>query len=216
MLFWLILLIRSSGQNSQAGVANDLKRYELIRNYVEHENSLINDRLTWLLLSQGLIFSAFGGLFIPISNLSVKIAEPCQSNDLWLKKSEFLAEIIDKISLFQEVLGLLGLFISFASLLGIWGAARSIKQIEKEYEKDDFFTTLLNSNYLPLITGGGSKLARWQGNISPQIIPIVLTFTWVIVLFVLSPSLFSHIEGWSIFIGKSLVKFLIDTYKCQS
>lgn len=45
----------------QVGISLD-KRFELIREQIKHEDELINQRLNWLLLSQGLLFAAFTAL----------------------------------------------------------------------------------------------------------------------------------------------------------
>ena len=106
--------------------------YQFVRDYVVHEDSLINFRLNWLLVIQGLLFTAYG--------LSIK-------KDLSIDN-----ENIDK---FQQVISLLGIATCIFIFLSIFTAVIAIKNLEAFWRlqkpKD-----VTNKDYekLPFITGG--------------------------------------------------------------
>jgi len=60
----------------------------------ENENTLVNQRLTWLLISQGLLFGAYG-------TIGTKSIDACK------EKSEFLIKIVNSISTAGAVLSLI-------------------------------------------------------------------------------------------------------------
>ena len=55
-------------------------KYEIYRDYIKHEDSLINNQLTWLLVVQRLIFSAYSGLTTTMVNVYAGCDESCLTN----------------------------------------------------------------------------------------------------------------------------------------
>jgi hypothetical protein len=155
---------------------DNLERYQAVRAYITHEDSLINNRLTWLLVSQGLIFGAFSGLFVPISNLVFKLEEKCDSNAL-------ISTLIN-LQFFQFILGILGLSIVCVCYVSINAALLSIDEIKNK------FNHLAAATKLPELTGGGSEGAVRMGAISSSGIPIVLGCVWIVVIMKLLASFF--------------------------
>jgi hypothetical protein len=46
-----------------------LKYYSEMRKYIEHENDLVNFRMTWFLTANGFLFTAFGVMFVKVIDL---------------------------------------------------------------------------------------------------------------------------------------------------
>ena len=186
----------------------NLERYKIIREYIAHEDSLINNRLTWLLVAQGLIFSAFSGLFIPMSNLASHLDTNCNPDYEILiinleKNCNSVHVTINNLTTLQCVLGWLGLLISFISYWGIDAAIQAIIAIEEDY--DD----VSEEAELPKLTGGGGP--SFFGLITPRGIPIVLGFAWFIVILTQNFFLINkQVFNYQILVG-TIVGFIIGT-----
>ncbi len=151
--------------------SNKLKRYEVIRDYIKHEDTLINNRLTWLLVSQGFIFSAFSGLFKPMADIAFKMGDPS------FEKNK-VALIFDDLEKLQYVLIGLGLLICIISYLAIEGAIQSIDKVKDDHNH------LSQDICLPELTGGGNPIAKRFGIVSSRGIPIILFLAWIIVILI--------------------------------
>lgn len=159
-------------------------RYEAIRNYITHEDTLINNRLTWFLVSQGLIFSAFSALFKPKADLLSKLCEYHSSNSQ-------IAIMLSELERLQFILSLLGLFVCIICYLGIEAAVCSINEIKQNFEH------ISQKVDLPALTGGGNQFAQKFGIVSPRGIPIILFCAWLSLILKLTLS-FAHYQEFVI------------------
>jgi hypothetical protein len=150
---------------------NNLSRYNALRDYITHEDSLINNRLTWLLASQGLLFSAFSALFKPMADLALS-GEKCHM-------SNHAIEMFSDLKMLQYILSVLGLSISVICYIGIDAATKTIGQIVDDFEAEIVQDEKLK---LPALTAGGSQEARKFGAFSSRAIPISLLLAWLVVI----------------------------------
>ena len=91
------------------GNTSDSEFYKIIRDYITHEDSLINNRLTWLLAIQGLLFTAYG---------------------LSIREATRTADLVSLISLLK----ILGILTSFLGFTGILAAVLAIEKVAKKWE----------------------------------------------------------------------------------
>ncbi len=66
-------------KNSPDDRASLVQDWQRVRSAIEHENDLINQRLTWLLVSQGFIFGAFG---VALNKLTEAVHDLALRNDI--------------------------------------------------------------------------------------------------------------------------------------
>jgi hypothetical protein len=94
---------------------NSQKRryYEYLSHQIGREDSLVNNRLTWLLTTQGLLFAAF--------------ALVLEKDGAQLLKNELI-----------KVLPLVGIVLSILCLLGVVGAIVTIRGLQKRWRKLDY------------------------------------------------------------------------------
>jgi hypothetical protein len=96
----------------------DISAWKLARANIEHENNLVNQRLTWLLASQTVLFSAFGLLFLA----SAKTGELINSAQV-------------PVDILLTALGLFALYFCFAISIALEQAFEAIDSIADWYEK---------------------------------------------------------------------------------
>lgn len=101
--------------------------YEACQNFIVHQNTLVNERLTWLLVAQGLLFTAFG---IVID----------KDGD-------------DMIRRLRHVLPIFGFLSSLFIGLGISGALRAVIQANNVW-LGEVTAQGLDSSKLPPLIGG--------------------------------------------------------------
>ena len=101
--------------------------YEACQNFVIHQNTLVNERLTWLLVAQGLLFTAFG---IVID-----------------KDGDYM------IHRLRRVLPIFGFLSSLLIGLGIAGALRAVTQANNVWLREVTAQGLKSSDLPPLIGG---------------------------------------------------------------
>ena len=111
--------------------------YKFVRDYVVHEDSLINFRLNWLLVIQGLLFTAYG----------LTIRE--------LLKNEKTSENIQNIHEFRKVISFVGITTCILIFLSILSAVLAIKNLEAFWEmRNKNQKNIENITGLPFVTGG--------------------------------------------------------------
>jgi hypothetical protein len=59
---------------------NDIPIYELFRDYVKHQDSLINNRLSWLLTIHGFLYATYGFTIQKKLEVAQHIADVTQEN----------------------------------------------------------------------------------------------------------------------------------------
>ena len=84
--------------------------YEFLSHQIEREDGLVNNRLTWMVATQGLLFTA--------------IALVARSN----------TTIPNLIETLTKWLPVTGMFLSFACFLGVLGATIAIYDLKKEWK----------------------------------------------------------------------------------
>lgn len=166
-------------ENSTAVLASSKlpthEHYRIFRSYIEHEDNLINNRVTWNLAVQGFLFATYG---FSLQNLAEVEANP-----------NFAAQIKLSHSVMQlKILVLAIPLVGFALSLGVFFAVRAA-QIALKKLREDCKTEVLDkaheaSCYLPLPGGAGKPWAIRLGFVPPFAIPLVFALAWAI-LFVL-------------------------------
>ncbi|AFY37151.1 hypothetical protein Lepto7376_0753 [[Leptolyngbya] sp. PCC 7376] len=155
------------------------KFYELTREQIKHEDQLLNNRTTWLLVLQGFLFSAY----------SISIS----AEAIALNHNSF-QELEERLNLVRKCIAISGITSSIVIAIGILAASRSIYALVKSWDKN--FDQQQKSQYPQII---GKELLGIRGGLIPVLVlPVfVFPFTWAF----LSPFLLIRIiTGISIII----------------
>lgn len=166
------ILIPSSPQSEF-----DLTYYEQLRKYVQHEDYLINFRLTWSLTIHGFLLAAYGFTF--------------QKLDVVINGEHAMRLYAIALFIFQALLAFLGCLVALGSHLGVHAALRAIGLIDVIARAGRLkLSRLKPSNpdivwkpdivFLPRIIGGGASHPHKAATIFFNLITIPFIFAWLI------------------------------------
>ena len=109
---------------TQSDCERSLDIYRLCRAKIEHEDELVNQRLTWLITLQGLLFTAYGfSISAEAASLGSKGIEIGASEAARHSYDAFMKNLFS----LRHGLSYLGIAIAFAALTGILAACRAIR-----------------------------------------------------------------------------------------
>jgi hypothetical protein len=138
---------------------NTFKLYEIFRGYLEHEDNLINSRLTWSLTVHGFLFASYGILLGKIADEFSGLAST--------GTHPLLAEhIIAALFALQALVAILGVVIGFSSWRAIIASHNAIQHLVTIAHSHGRLLEILGrtetflpgSTLLPRIIGGGAKI----------------------------------------------------------
>ena len=138
--------------------------YSIYRDYVKHEDELINRRLSWNLTLQGFLFAAYGVSF------QVLAGPP---NDAGLKQHMHYLPCV-----FSAV----GLAVAILVLMSIMAAQDSIDGLRTAWHEPSRHIDEALREALPGLTGAGQSFANRWGKVPQVGIPIVIILAWLMLL----------------------------------
>lgn len=133
--------------------------YEMIRKQIEHEDTLVNQRLIWLMLSQAFLFTAFSTIL----------------RDIIL--NNWPNSIYVNIPLIIAIVGFLLSLFSFSGILAAFQSLRHLRETWYETLPDKKETGKINAGF-PQITWVGNK--RFRATNTAYGTPIIIMIMWVI------------------------------------
>ena len=147
--------------------------YAIYRKYIEHEDSLVNHRTTWLITVQSFLLATFGFSY----QKRFEVAERLLARGKALKD---LGPISVEYGIFLVALALVGLITSMAAFLSIHAAVRALRSLRNNWHR--ISRERNSTGYLPGITGGGDSGADRRGISLSMWAPIFFCVLWLIVL----------------------------------
>ena len=140
------------------------EQYKLFREYVEHEDTLIDNRLSWSINIQGFLFLTYG--------YSVhKLAE--------LHKESMDAKL-GPLYILIVVLPIMGAVIGAFSVAGVRAAANAIGRLKIRW--DGIVAEHPEKLFLQELTGGGDEKAHGMGLRAPRWFPWIFVIAWALLL----------------------------------
>jgi hypothetical protein len=136
-----------------------LKLYDIFRRYLEHEDNLINSRLTWSLTIHGFLFASYGILLGKIADEFSALPKP--------EAHALLGEhIIAALFALQALVAILGVLVGFSSRRAIIASHNAIQHLVTIAHSQGRpleitargATVPLGSILLPRIVGGGARI----------------------------------------------------------
>lgn len=142
--------------------------YGLVRDYMKHEDKLVQDRTSWLVTVQSFLLTTFG-LSVQ-KRLEVLAAHPKASPDELRHYGWFLFMLM-----------VVGLATSLVSLISIRAAVKAGEALERWWAGMLCDHSWLK--YLPPVMGGGDAWARHNGVKLQLYLPRMFLVLWSVVIF---------------------------------
>jgi len=140
--------------------------YDLYRDYVKHEDELINRRLSWNLTLQGFLFATYGVSFQVLGNSAAS------------------DELKRHIKLLACALPVIGGSVAILALLSILAAQASIDELKIRWAYPAGHIREDVLEMLPGLTGAGRRFANRWGKIPQVGIPCVMIAAWIFLLWI--------------------------------
>lgn len=137
--------------------------YDIYRDYMKHEDDLLNQRSTWHLLIQGFLFATLG----VIGEWQVAQRGP---DPLYTERG-FLV----------YVLAIVGVVIAYAAFVSIKAANDAIDSLEARWLLITGAYERQTKYLLPAIAGGGNPDAKTRGKKPAMWIPVAILCAWVVI-----------------------------------
>jgi hypothetical protein len=136
-----------------------LEYYNLVRERIEHEDSLIVQRLTWLVGSQSFLFTAYA---IVANGLMTQATQPASLH--FAGQLQLLFQLIPVVAILTSVFIYVSILAAVATMHRLRNGYRSRFGPEEDALP-------------PIMT---ATPARWFGLFAPLLLPLVFTTIWLI------------------------------------
>jgi hypothetical protein len=173
--------------------ADHIKTYEIFRDYIKHEDNLVNFRTTWNITVQSFLIATFGFTFQKMQEVIERYTASQRHEDI-AKAGTLLHESIVQFCLVMILLSAIGFVISVSTLTSV----RAAKIAQRNISTDVWPKVLVELNKrnsivksFPLLLGGGSQKADETGHAPGVILPWLFMGFWLVVLFAVMFVLFS-------------------------
>jgi hypothetical protein len=149
--------------------------YNVYRDYIKQENTLMNVRMTWFLTTQAFLFSSYA--LLNQKRISAGNFELVRS---W---QEFIGGITDFKLKFSIIILMLicffGIFTARRSYISVRAASLAIMALRSKWNAE--FARRGPFISLPAITGGGDDKAMEEGWASAAFLPKAAMVIWVLI-----------------------------------
>jgi len=152
----------SAASNGTVVECKAFESYKVLRNYAEHEGTLLNNRVTWLLVSNAFLFASVG----------FAVRELADSGN----------EILRFFVLISAIAGFSISLASYLSILASYKASNSLKLAWEAYSENlTAPDSGANVYFVAPFAGGGNVWASIAGSYAALVLPILLGIMWAAV-----------------------------------
>jgi len=135
-----------------------LDQYRMVRQQIEHEDSLVNQRLSWLLGSQSFLFTAY----------AISVNGPPQIRSKALEST---------VGLLILLLPLMSIISALLIGLTIWAGMWTMQKLRRTYRRR--FTEMFAQELPPIQSTGG---ALFLGHFAPIFLPALFIVIWMLLI----------------------------------
>ena len=171
----------------QMGPQDIVALYNLHRAYAEHENHLINHRVSWCITIQSFVIATFGLSIHKKFEVAVNIASDTQ------KIAKLQPEILE-FDIFLLFLTVVGFVVALVTLYSVIAATESISSINGHWNRT-FQDNGELAKLLPPIVGGGHPKSGIRGQWLSWSLPVFFVGFWVVVGIFIIASVFGITHG---------------------
>jgi hypothetical protein len=188
----------------------DLDVYDTFRKYIQHEDNLINNRITWMLTIHGFLYAAYAFTVQKKLEIAQKINDDLLNKILTpdsagrLNLSSYLNNSILQTEWVIFLIAVIGLVISWLASRSISAAGRASANVQKVFEGQfrvqeahGVVETVSTAKglILPFVARGGDRRIITSGFLAARGIPLFLMAGWGLSI-VLELILFCSYSPW--------------------
>ena len=161
-------------QKNAIPLSEAIALYNVYRDYIKHENTLMNVRMTWFLTTQAFLFSSYA--LLNQKRISAGAFEAVRSweefSGITDLKFKFSTVILTLICFF-------GYFTARRSYISVRAASLAVMALRRKWDSELAQDPAFSS--LPGITGGGDEKAMNEGWASTAFLPRAAMVIWVLI-----------------------------------
>ena len=149
--------------------------YNVYRDYVKHEDTLMNVRMTWFLTTQAFLFSCYA--LLNQKRISAGAFEVVRS---WEEFSGGVTDLKFKFStVILTLICFFGYFTARRSYISVRAASLAVMALRRKWDSELAQDPAFSS--LPAITGSGDEKALNEGWASTAFLPRAAMVIWVLI-----------------------------------
>jgi hypothetical protein len=165
------------------------RHYEIFRDYVKHEDELINNRLNWNFTIQGFLFAAYTFSLQKVSEVRENILLHLPSQALQVVLNSHILGLRE-LRIAMVMVALVGLSVSGWVYLSVSAARIAIDEVVRKWHTlyPDYGSNPTagkrntHGPYLPGLTGGGHVSTHDFGFMAPRALPLGFVAAWLLLI----------------------------------
>ena len=131
---------------------DDLKIYEMFRDYIKHEDGLINSRLMWILTINGFLFTAYGLTLQKKLDITYNMSTYLLAHD-WIDEKY---DLLHSLGLISDLYGIY-VFLIVISTVGIFVSVTGLNSINRAHTALGSLRAIFHKEYPELRDCGGPR-----------------------------------------------------------
>jgi len=145
-------------ENLPQPAVSSLDQYRMVRQQIEHEDNLVNQRLSWLLSSQSFLFTAYA---ISLNGPAIIRSKTLEST----------------VGLLIVLLPLVAILSALLIGLTVWAGMWTMQKLRRKYAK--LFEATFRDEIPPIQSTGG---ALFLGHFAPIFLPALFIVIWLLLM----------------------------------
>jgi hypothetical protein len=152
--------------------------YRAYRDYIVHEDDLVNQRTTWSITIQAFVIAIFGLTY------QKKMESIVSFYGLDDKTTNYTLELLNKLVIqfdqFLLIIAIFGLVVASISGAAVYAAQRAIRFVSLKWTSECSGKQVFSQ--FPSLTGGGNAFSTRLGHVFPLVLPLFLVGFWLFVV----------------------------------
>jgi hypothetical protein len=171
----------------RVGIGEYLAVYDQFRDYVKHEDELINARISRTLLLHGFLLAAYGLLLQAVTSVLSKPlgidSNRCDGINFNGCATPQLQDVILLTNNLTTLIAILGVISAIGSILGVTAAKNAIDRLDDTYKAfATEYAEIAKALMLPTLTGGGDQQNSTRGYWAAYFLPWTTFAMWILIL----------------------------------
>jgi hypothetical protein len=155
--------------------------YGSYRLYLNHEHSLINQRLGWNFTIQGFLFTSYTFALNKVADVRVALSQGAMLGVNELKAA------LHELHVLLFVIAVVGICASASIHVSVWGARLSMNELRRRWSilkcnEGKSLEEVSFSHGFPAIMGGGDPHATKLGFHAPALLSIAVLIAWLLLI----------------------------------